>query len=188
MLRANLLRLLLAAPIFLSSLVCAYAQSGPSLTIGFDDTRDAIVLDAAIDIAAPPATVWKVITDCARAPKFVPYMVSCRIVQPGPKGPDVVDLILEYGWLPKMRATTKLDFDAARQMSFNRIAGNIRIAEGLFIIEPTNGGAATRLQFHSAIALGFFVPRLVMKPAAEWFVPAMMKAIERESLADAGKS
>ena len=41
-------------------------------------------ITAVIDIAASPHRVWQVMTDCARAPKFLASLKSCRVVQLGP--------------------------------------------------------------------------------------------------------
>src|SRR6185295_8319368 len=38
---------------------------------------------AAVRIRAPDDQVWAVMTDCARAPAFVPRLRSCRVVEAG---------------------------------------------------------------------------------------------------------
>jgi uncharacterized protein YndB with AHSA1/START domain len=40
--------------------------------------RPALVIDHAIEVAAPAALVWSVITDLARYPEWNPFVVECR--------------------------------------------------------------------------------------------------------------
>ena len=165
----------------------AAAQAEPTLKLGRDEARDAMVVDASIDIATPPATVWKVIVDCARAPKYVPNMESCRVLQREAKGSDIRETVMNFPMIPRIRTLTRMDLEPVRRMSFTRTGGDMRIAEGGWRLEPLDGGKATRLHYHSVFALGFFVPQFMLRQAAEADVPAMMNAIARESLKDAGK-
>ena len=165
----------------------AGAQSEPSLSIEYDH-RGAMVVHATIDIAAPPATVWSVITDCARAPKYVPNMESCRIVDRDPAGRwQLRATVMNVALLPRINSMSRLEFEPRRRMSFTRAGGDMKIAEGEWRLEPLAKGKATRLSYTSALALNFFVPRFMLDQAAARDFPTLMKAVERESLADAGK-
>src|SRR5579872_2043703 len=53
----------------------------PVIQVDTDSRTNAAHVRASITIAAPPATVWSVITDCARAPRIFPNLESCRVVQ-----------------------------------------------------------------------------------------------------------
>jgi carbon monoxide dehydrogenase subunit G len=161
--------------------------SEPTLTIARDE-RGAMVVHAAIDIAAPPATVWAVITDCGRAPSYVPNMDSCRIAQRDPTGRwQLRRTVMNVTLLPRIRTLSRLAFEPKRRMSFTKAGGDMRIAEGEWRLEPLAKGRATRLTYYSALALNFFVPQFLLDQAARRDFPALMKAIERESLKDAGK-
>jgi ribosome-associated toxin RatA of RatAB toxin-antitoxin module len=165
----------------------AAAQSGPTLKLGRDEARDAMTVDAAIEIAAPPATVWAVVADCARAAKYVPNMESCRVVKREAKGADIRETVMNYPMIPRIRTLTRMDLEPNKRMAFKLIEGDMRVAEGGWRLEPRDNGKATQLRYHSVFALGFFVPQFMLRQTAEADVPAMMKAIERESLKDAGK-
>jgi uncharacterized membrane protein len=166
----------------------ANAQSEPALTITHDDVRDAMVIDASIEIAAPPASVWKVIADCDRAPKYVPNMESCRIVQRDPGGRwQIRETVLNVTLLPRIRSRSRVELEPARRMSFKSAGGDMRIADGSWRLEPLAKGKATRLHYHSLLALNFFVPQFLLNQAAARDFPTLMKNIERESLADAGE-
>jgi carbon monoxide dehydrogenase subunit G len=173
----------LAAP------MAASGQSEPAVTIGHDEERDAMVVHAAIDIGARPATVWAVITDCDRAPKFVPNMESCRIVERDPKDRwQVRETVLNIMLLPRIRSLSRLEFDKGRRIAFKQAGGgDMRIAEGEWRLEPLQKGKATRLRYDAVLALNMAVPHFLVENVANRDVPALMKNIERESLEDEEK-
>jgi uncharacterized protein YndB with AHSA1/START domain len=178
---AALSALLLAAP-------ATAAASEPTLTIAHDE-RGAMVVHAAIDIAAPPATVWNVITDCGRAPRYVPNMESCRIVERDPAGHwQMRRTVMNIALLPRIHTLSRLEFEPRRRMSFSKAGGGRKISEGEWRLVPLARGKATRLTYRSALALNFFVPQFLLDQAAQRDFPTLMKSIERESLADAGKN
>jgi carbon monoxide dehydrogenase subunit G len=164
------------------------AQSEPTLKLGRDEARDAMVIDAAIDIAAPPAAVWAVIVDCDRAPTYIPNMESCRIVhRGGPKGSETRETVMNYPMIPRIRAVSRMDFEPTKQMTFTQTGGDMRVAEGAWRLEPLADGKQTRLHYHSVFALGFFVPQFMLRQAAERDMPTMLKRIKRESQQDVRK-
>src|SRR5438270_6953975 len=59
---------------------------------------------AVIEIDAPQQTVWRLMTDCGLAPRLVPDLKSCRIVERDPKGLwDVREQVSEGPFLPSVR-------------------------------------------------------------------------------------
>jgi ribosome-associated toxin RatA of RatAB toxin-antitoxin module len=172
----------------LSAPMIAAAQSEPKFTIGHDDERDAMVIHASIDIEAPPSIVWNVVTDCNRAPKYVPNMESCRIVERDPRGRwQVRESVHNVMLLPRIRSLTRVELDMGRRMSFKNAGGDLRIAEGEWRIEPLQKGKATRLSYNATLATNISVPRFMAENIAGRDVPALMKNIEHESLGDEEK-
>jgi carbon monoxide dehydrogenase subunit G len=166
----------------------AAAQSEPALKFEHDEARDALVVHASIDIAATPAIVWAVIIDCNRAPKFVPNMESCRIVNRDPAGRwELRETVLNIMLLPRIRSLSRNDFEPPRRMAFKRAGGDTRIADGEWRLEPLAKGKATRLHYSAVLALNYSVPRFLVDNAAARDFPALLQGIEHESLEDAGK-
>jgi carbon monoxide dehydrogenase subunit G len=156
--------------------------------IEHDEARDAMVVDASVDIAAAPMTVWAVVTDCNRAPKYVPNLESCQIVQRDPAGKwQVRATVLNVLLLPRINSLSRLEFEPGKRMSFKRAGGDMRIAEGEWRIEPLDKGKATRLRYHATLAVNFSVPRFLVENAASRDIPTLMQNIEREALEDEEK-
>jgi carbon monoxide dehydrogenase subunit G len=183
--------LLLRAALSLAALAAPYpaaAQSEPTVKIEHDEARDATVIHAAIDIDAKPAAVWAVITDCDRAPKYVPNMESCRIVEREANGRwQLRETVHNVMLLPRIRSVSRLEFENGRRMTFKSAGGDMRVAEGQWKLEPLDKGKATRLRYDAVLALNFSVPRFMINQAASRDVPSLMKAIARESLAEAAQ-
>jgi ribosome-associated toxin RatA of RatAB toxin-antitoxin module len=181
----------LEAAFLLSTLLLAggsaLAQSEPKFTVSHDSTRDAMVIHASIDIEAPPSIVWNVVTDCNRAPKYVPNMESCRIVQREPRGGQIRESVHNVMLLPRIRSLSRVEFDKDRRMSFKSAGGDMRIAEGEWRLEPIEKGKATRLRYDAVLALNMSVPNFMVENIANRDVPTLMKNIERESLGDEEK-
>jgi ribosome-associated toxin RatA of RatAB toxin-antitoxin module len=160
----------------------------PSVQISRDAEKDAMRVRGSIDIAAPPAVVFAVINDCDRAPRLVPNLESCRIVESDPKGHwDSRESILNVFLLPRIRTVSRNEFDPPRRLQFHRTSGNMRISEGEWRLEPLSGGKATRLRYEAFFAPEFTVPNFLIEQAASRDFPGWLRGIERESLADAQK-
>jgi ribosome-associated toxin RatA of RatAB toxin-antitoxin module len=172
----------------LSAPIAAAAQSEPKISISHDEARDAMVIHASIDIEAPPSIVWSVVTDCNRAPKYVPNMESCRIVEREPHDRwQVRESVHNVMLLPRIRSVSRVEFDKDRRMSFKKAGGDMRIAEGDWRLEPLDKGKATRLSYNAVLALNISVPNFMVENVANQDVPTLMKNIERESLGDEEK-
>jgi carbon monoxide dehydrogenase subunit G len=182
---------ILEAAFLLSTLLLAggsaLAQSEPKFTVSHDEARNAMVIHASIDIDAPPSVVWNVVTDCNRAPKYVPNMESCRIVQQEARGVQIRESIHNVMLLPRIRSLSRVEFDNGRRMSFTKAGGDMRIAEGEWRLDPIEKGKATRLRYDAVLALNMSVPNFMVENIATRDVPALMKNIEHESLEDEEK-
>jgi ribosome-associated toxin RatA of RatAB toxin-antitoxin module len=164
------------------------AQTEPSLRIEHDEARDAMAVHASIDIAASPQIVFGVITDCSRAPKFVPNLESCRILQKDPKGRwEIRETILNVMMLPRIRAVSRSEIEPPKRFAFHKVEGDMRISQGAWRLEPLDKGKATRVHYDALFALNYPVPRFLVESAAYRDFPTLMKGVERESLEDAAK-
>ena len=185
--RGRLLSLLLAAVLFAASPMPSRGAE-PVLQIDHDRATDAMRVHATIDIAAPPAIVWAVLADCDRAPKIVPNMESCRIVQRDSAGRwELRETVLNVALLPRIRSLVRNDFEPGHRLAFKRVSGDMRISDGEWRIEPLAKGKATRVYYSALFATSMMVPQFLIDQAAARDFPTFFRNIERESLEDAAK-
>ena len=161
----------------------------PTVNVDTDESLGAAHVRASIDIAAPPLTVWGVLTDCARAPHIIPNLESCHIVQHDPAGHwDIREHIINWAALmPKMRTVVRTSYEAGRRMLFKRVDGDMRVSQGEWRLDPLANARATRLSYNALVAPSFPVPEFMVEHAIHEDLPNLLRAIEHASEEDAAK-
>jgi carbon monoxide dehydrogenase subunit G len=140
------------------------------------------VIFAAIDVAASQATVWSVMTDCELAPKMVPNLKSCRILERDPQGRwDIREEITRMTLAPSVRTVYREDFDPPRQMTFHRTGGDLKVLEGQWRLEPRGG--QVRVTYEARVAAPFSVPGWAARIALRHDVHTALLALRREAVA-----
>lgn len=147
-----------------------------------DEAEGAARVSAVIDIAAPPEAVWAVMTDCDRAPKFVPDLVSCRILESDPNGAwDVREHIIDWAWfLPNVRNVFRSEYEPPRVLRFKRVDGDMARSEGEWRLEPRNGRAGTRLFYMALLSPKSWIPPSMALSSVRSDVPKVLSALRRE--------
>ena len=160
------------------------ARGRPYVQVRADADGESGLIQAAIDIAAPPQVVWNVVTDCDLAPRMVASLKSCRILEKDPAGAwDVREDISKMGFLPSVRNVFRSDYDPPRSVRFHRVAGDLKVYEGEWRIEPRGG--ETRVFYESRVSAPFRVPGPIARIALRYEVPQALMALRRECLARA---
>jgi uncharacterized membrane protein len=147
-----------------------------------DEAEHAARVSAAIDIAATQEAVWVVMTDCARAPKFVPDLISCRVLQSDPAGRwDIREHLIDWAWfLPTVRNVFRSDYERPRLLRFKRVEGDLEKSEGEWRLEPLKGGAATRLSYSALLSPRSWIPPSLALSSVKSDVPKVLLALRRE--------
>jgi Polyketide cyclase / dehydrase and lipid transport len=142
------------------------------------------VILAAIDVAAPQAVVFSVMTDCDLAPKMVANLKSCRILERDPQGRwDIREEVSKRSFAPSVRTVYREDFEPPRAMMFHRTGGDLNLFEGSWTLEPH--GEQVRVTYEARVAAPFAVPGWVARLALRHDVPMALLALRREAIARA---
>jgi hypothetical protein len=163
----------------------AKLKAGEALVSVSEDSGEADGhIEAAIEIPAAPHRVWQVMTDCARAPKFVAGLISCRVMEIGPGGAwDIREHRSKWmSMLPETVSVFRSDYVPDKEIRFARVSGTLKFLKGLWRLEGLNGGARTRLRYSVRVGVSAPVPGFMIRSALESDVPKLLKALRAETV------
>ena len=134
---------------------------------------------AAIRITAPPEQVFRTLTDCAQALKFVPNLKRCNVLETAPDGSwQEVEQTVDYGWLaPRAEYVFHADYEDFQRISFSHLRGDFHENHGTWEFHALNGGRATLVTYQARIAPAFFVPRWLMRSMLKRDLPDLMRGL-----------
>ena len=141
------------------------------------------LVEATVDIAAPPSAVWDVMLDCERSKRMIPSLKTCRVMsQTADARWDVREHVVQWIWpLPPVRSVFRSEYTPFRQIAFELVEGDLAFLKGAWTLEALRDGAATRLSYRARISPGWPVPGPLVRSAIEADVPKTLIALRREA-------
>jgi carbon monoxide dehydrogenase subunit G len=169
-------------------LAAAFALATPALAADFNAAPqvnvraegDGGAASASVDIAAPPAAVWAALTDCAGYPRYMPGVISCRIVSKGP-GFEVREQKIKG--LPLMKPLTNVfraDMTPPSRFSFHRVGGDWKRSEGEWRLTAVPGGTHVTYEIH--VAMAGSAPAGLVRSSVASGLPRSLEALRKEAL------
>ncbi len=154
------------------------------------DTDGAALIRSAVDIDAPPSTVWAVMTDCRIAGRLIADLVSCTVLQGDQRhGWDVRDQFSRGNiFLPDIHNVVRSEYLPFSLIRFKKAGGDLKIEDGEWRLESLNGGAGTRVIYINRVKANILVPAVLVRAGLRGSTPKVLMALRRESLAAAGRS
>ncbi|HEX6859596.1 MAG TPA: SRPBCC family protein [Caulobacteraceae bacterium] len=118
------------------------AQSGKVwLDVRSDPNSSAQLGRAVVDIDAPPAVVWKLMTDCAAIRRIMPSNRGCKVVSR--KGnSEVVEQIINTPIMPDLHTVFRQDFEPGKRILITRVDGDLKIINGEWRLQALPGGGS----------------------------------------------
>jgi len=150
-------------------------QAAPVVEVNADTKGASGDIRAQVDIAAPPATVWRVLIDCGQVPHLMVGAKSCRVLQHDPGGRwDVREQISQGSLLPAIRTVLRSDYDEPHAVHFHRIDGDLKVLEGSWRLEPLDAGLRTRVYYDSRVTAPFGIPAFLARSVLRGDMPKTM--------------
>ncbi len=136
-------------------------------------------IHAAVQIAAEPEAIWVVMTDCARAPSFVPNLKRCELLEAARDGTwEVLRHDVKYLWLwPRIHYVFRAEYRRPQRIDFRRVSGDLKEQEGSWILEPLPDGRHTIVGYEVYLDPGIWVPRSIVRRALARDLPALLSAL-----------
>jgi ribosome-associated toxin RatA of RatAB toxin-antitoxin module len=135
---------------------------------------------AAIQIAASPEHVFRTLTDCAQALKFVPHLKRCNVIDTAPDGSwQDVEQTVDYGWLaPRAEYVFHANYDRYQRIDFSHLRGDFHENRGTWEFQALNGGRMTLVTYQARVVPAFFVPRWLMRSMLKRDLPELMRGLK----------
>jgi Polyketide cyclase / dehydrase and lipid transport len=170
----------LAAPASLPARAAAAGE--PVVAVAPGAAADTVTIRASIDIAAARAKVWAIMTDCARAVRFVPGLTSCRVLERDPAGRwDIREHLVSWLWfLPNVRSVFRSDYEAPERLRFRRVSGTLSRNEGEWRLEAIDGGHATRGSYDATVSADVPVPQFIVEAALKRDIANVLRHLQSE--------
>jgi uncharacterized protein YndB with AHSA1/START domain len=170
----------LSADWALSELQLRQVRAGGIIAEG-DIAPDRMAADvrAAVQVSAPPETVFRTLTDCARALRFVPHLKRCAVVDTAPDGTwQDVEHHSDYGWFaPRAHYVFRANYEKFSRIRFNHLRGDFRVNQGLWEFIPVDEGRATLVTYQARLVPDFYVPRWMMRSMLKRDLPELMRGL-----------
>ena len=162
-------------------------QGGHAWAEVLPDTDGAALIRAAVDITAPPSTVWTVMTDCKLASRFITDLASCTVLKGDQRqGWDVRDQFSKGNmFLPEIHNVVRSEYQPYSAIRFKRAGGDLQIEDGEWLLEPLDGGARTRVIYINRVKANILLPPVVVRAGLRGSTPKVLMNLKRESQAAA---
>jgi uncharacterized protein YndB with AHSA1/START domain len=156
------------------------AETGAIIAEGDVATdRAAADIRAAVKIAASPERVFRTLTDCAQALRFVPHLKRCKVVETAPDGRwQNVEQLVDYGWLaPRATYVFHADYEKFSRIRFSNVRGDFHENRGVWTFSPLEDGRSTLVTYEARVAPAFYVPRWMMRNMLKRDLPDLMRGL-----------
>jgi ribosome-associated toxin RatA of RatAB toxin-antitoxin module len=135
---------------------------------------------AAIQIGASPEQVFRTLTDCAQALKFVPHLKRCNVIDTASDGSwQDVEQTVDYGWLaPRAEYVFHANYQRYERIDFSHLRGDFHDNRGTWVFHALNGGRTTLVTYQARVVPAFFVPRWLMRSMLKRDLPDLMRGLK----------
>jgi len=133
---------------------------------------------AAIEIDAPADQVFRTMTDCAQALKFVPHLTRCAVLETAPDGSQTILHEVDYGWfLPRASYVFRAEYQSYERVRFSVVRGDFAENDGVWQLMPRRDGAATVVTYRAHVVPRLYVPRWIALALLKRNLPALMQGL-----------
>jgi hypothetical protein len=145
--------------------------------------RPAADIRAAVQIDAPPELVFRTLTDCAQALRFVPHLKRCVVLgTAADRSWQEVEQIVDYGWLaPRAHYAFRAEYEGFERIRFSNLRGDFHENHGVWELRALEDGRQTLVTYRARIVPAFYVPRWMMRSMLKRDLPDLMRGLRARS-------
>jgi len=147
--------------------------------VHFINTDWPISLQASVRIPSPPDQVWKVISNYDQLTEFLPDLKSSRTISRS-GNETLIQQATEVRFLFfKKTVTVTLNIleKENRELDFVNVDGDMELFTGKWIIQETDGGKGSRLNYMLSFKPSFYTPKWIARHNLKNEIPVQLKRI-----------
>lgn len=144
------------------------------------------LIHAAIDIPAPPRTVWVVMNDCRYIRRLIASAVDCRTLQGDAEkgGWDIKETVTKGNFfIPAIHNIYRSDYQPYSLIRFRKAGGDLRVEEGEWRLQALDNGAGTRVIYVNLVAANIMAPAPLVREGMRRDTAKVLANLRRESMA-----
>jgi ribosome-associated toxin RatA of RatAB toxin-antitoxin module len=143
-------------------------------------------VEATILIEAPVDLIWRIMNDCEEIPNFIPGIEKCEVLESGENW-EFIRHEIKWIWLfPRLSYVFRADYLPKREISFNRISGDLREMKGSWRLIPAES-SGTFVRYRVYLDPGFLIPQWLVRNSLKSDIPAVLTALRNKVLAIQGE-
>jgi ribosome-associated toxin RatA of RatAB toxin-antitoxin module len=144
---------------------------------------------AAVLIKSPPARVFALMTDCARALSFVPNLTRCEVLRTGPdRSYEIIAHEINYSWfLPLTRYVFRADYVIPSAIQFSEVSGDLKVNRGSWRLQELSNGGATVVSYEVRLQPRIYVPEWLVRRSLRKDLPELLSALRDAAATDSNR-
>jgi ribosome-associated toxin RatA of RatAB toxin-antitoxin module len=170
--------LLTGSAVRAASVVQESADHGDfEVAVSLDSTEQSGSATASVRIHAPREVVFALVTSCAEAPRLVPGLRACDVLETAPDGSwQRIRHVIDYSWyVPRLTYEIHAIYEPPEKVWIERTSGDLRVLKGSWVLQ--SDGDYTIAHYEVDLAPGFWVPHWLVRAALRRDLPKMLRAL-----------
>lgn len=157
------------------------AARGIVIRASLDASQRRGTVRAAIRIDASPQVIFRMMTRCEDARRYVPHMRLCRVRDQAPDNSwQLVEHEIDFGWYaPRIKYVFRADLVADRRIDFHQVAGDFKANQGSWELEPAADGSHTLLLYRAYIDPPGYLPNWLVRSSFRREMPQMLSDLRK---------
>jgi uncharacterized membrane protein len=166
------------------------AARGILIEATLDSTQRRGTVRAAIRIDAPAPVIFRMMTRCEDAMRYVPHMRLCRVRDQAPDNTwQLVEHEIDFGWYaPRIKYVFRAERVADRRIDFRQVSGDFKAYQGSWQLQAAPDGGSTLLLYRAYIDPPGFIPNWLARSSFRREMPQMLTDLRRLCEAQSGRS
>ena len=132
-------------------------------------------------VHARPEQVWQVLSDYGNAPHVFPMLKKCQVLEDHGAVKIVKHRIAPSAPAGQYEYVLEIKETPSKSMEWHRISGDFKEVDGLWKLEPIDGGHGTLVTYSSHVNGGMFLPQCLVKRQFHADTPQIMAALKRQA-------